>query len=172
MCSLVRVAAMLRNFRSRPDYLAGRMPESVKRPELTFRVASAMIWRALTLRCPHCGGRRVLASWFRLKERCPRCRLHLHREEGDYFLGAYVIMLMTMELVFAIGLLVVLMVTWPSPPWEMIQWVGAAVLVAGILVAYPFAKTLWLAIDLIFRPVSANELGWHTEDPAGSEANS
>jgi uncharacterized protein (DUF983 family) len=131
------------------------------RPKVTLRVASAMIARALTLRCPHCGSRRVLASWFRLKERCPRCKLHLHRQETDYFLGAYVIMLMAMETLFAFGFLLVLVFTWPNPPWTAIQWIGALVLIAGVLVAYPFAKTLWLAIDLMFRPVAAGELGWY-----------
>ena len=139
------------------------MPSS-QRPPVTFRVASSMIWRALTLRCPHCGSRGVLASWFRLKERCPRCKLHLHREEGDYFLGAYVIMLMSMEILFAFGFLIVLLVTWPNPPWEAIQWVGFVVLVGSVLLAYPFAKTLWLAIDLMFRPVSSTELGWYGRD--------
>ena len=124
----------------------------------------AMIWRALTLRCPHCGSRKIFASWFKLKERCPRCGLHLHREEGDYFLGAYVIMLVAMEMLFAFGFLVVLIVTWPNPPWEAIQWVGAVVLTAGVLISYPFAKTLWLAIDMMFRPVASVELGWDKGD--------
>ena len=125
-----------------------------------------MILRAMTLRCPHCGSRGVLESWFRLKERCPRCKLHLHRDEGDYFLGAYVIMLITVELLFAFGFLVVLLVTWPDPPWASIQWVGFFLLAASVLVAYPFAKTLWLAIDLMFRPVSSSELGWYAGDEA------
>ncbi len=111
----------------------------------------------------------MLASWFRLKDRCPRCRLHLHREEGDYFLGAYMISLIFMEGLFAVAFVVVLFVTWPNPPWEAIQWVGVVVLVAGILIAYPFAKTLWLAIDLIFRPVSASELGWNAGDAVTEE---
>jgi hypothetical protein len=38
------------------------------------------------------------------------------------------------------------------------------VLSAGVLIAYPFAKTLFLAIDLIFRPVSSSELGWYDDD--------
>jgi len=137
---------------------------TAKRPEITARVAIAMISRALSLRCPHCGSRGVLASWFRLKERCPRCRLHLHREEGDYFLGAYMIMLIVMELVFAFGFLIVLLVTWPTPPWDAIQWVGGALLFAAVLLAYPFAKTLWLAIDLMFRPVGSGELGWYADE--------
>lgn len=128
-----------------------------------------MIWRALTLRCPHCGSRGVLASWFRLQDRCPRCKLHLHREEGDYFIGAYMIMLMVMEVVFAVGFLAVLLITWPNPPWGAIQWVGGIVLLAGVLLAYPFAKTMWLAIDLIFRPVESHELGWRAGDPVVEE---
>ena len=107
----------------------------------------------------------MLATWFRLKERCPRCRLHLDREEGDYFLGAYMISLMAMECVFAMGFLIVLLVTWPNPPWRLIQWGGAAVLSISVVASYPFAKTLWLAIDLIFRPVAAAELGWREGDP-------
>lgn len=117
--------------------------------------------RALMLRCPHCGSRGILQTWFRLKERCPRCHLHLHREETDYFLGAYTIMLIAVEMLFALGFVVVLIVTWPNPPWEAIEWIGVLVLTAGVLIAYPFARTLFLAIDLIFRPVSSLELDWY-----------
>ncbi len=130
-----------------------------------------MIWRALTLRCPHCGSHGIFTSWFKLKERCPRCKLHLHREEGDYFLGAYVIMLIAMEMLFAFGFLLVLIVTWPNPPWDAIQWVGAVVLTAGVLISYPFAKTLWLAIDMIFRPVASVELGWDKGDDLRSNTD-
>jgi uncharacterized protein (DUF983 family) len=115
----------------------------------------------MELRCPHCGSRGILASWFRLKDRCPRCNLHLHREESDYFLGAYTIMLIAVEGLFAIGFVAVLLITWPNPPWEAIEWVGVLVLTAGVLIAYPFARTLFLAIDLIFRPISSMELNWY-----------
>jgi uncharacterized protein (DUF983 family) len=142
------------------------MSATRKRPEMTLRVASKILWRALTLRCPHCGARGILESWFRLRERCPRCGLHLDREESDYFLGAYMIMLMLMEGFFAVGFLVVLLITWPNPPWEAIQWVGAVVLLAGILIAYPFAKTLWIGFDIMFRPVGSAELRWNAGDPA------
>ncbi|MBA3343031.1 MAG: DUF983 domain-containing protein [Gemmatimonadaceae bacterium] len=106
----------------------------------------------------------MLASWFHLRDRCPRCKLHLHREEGDYFLGAYTVMLLAMETMFALGFLIVLLVTWPNPPWAAIQWGGAVVLLIGVLVSYPFAKTLWLAIDLMFRPVARQELGWDDQN--------
>ena len=130
-------------------------------PKVSGREARRMILRALTLRCPHCGSRGILESWFRLKDRCPRCKLHLHREETDYFLGAYTIMLIAVEGMFAIGFVAVLLITWPNPPWEAIEWVGMLVLTAGVLIAYPFARTLFLAIDLIFRPISSKELDWY-----------
>jgi Uncharacterized protein conserved in bacteria len=125
-----------------------------------------MLWRAMTLRCPHCGGGRILADWFHMKERCPRCGLHLHREESDYFLGAYMVALFIMEGFFALGFMLVLVLTWPSPPWDAIQYGGALVMLIGVLAAYPFANTLWLAIDLIFRPVSSTELRWYEGDSA------
>jgi hypothetical protein len=75
-------------------------------------------------------------------------------------------MLIAVEILFAAGFLIVLLVTWPTPPWEAIQWVGVIVLSAGAVIAYPFAKTIFLAIDLIFRPVSSTELGWYKDDDA------
>ena len=134
-----------------------------------FRDQVKMIRRALMLRCPHCGSPGILSSWFHLKQNCPRCGLHLHREEGDYFLGAYTIMLIAVEMLFAVGFVIVLLVTWPNPPWEAIQWGGVIILSAGAVIAYPFAKTLFLAIDLIFRPVSSTELGWYKDDETTRE---
>ena len=138
---------------------------------VSSREAWRMIRRALILRCPHCGSRGILASWFRLKDRCPRCKLHLHREETDYFLGAYTIMLMAVEGLFALGFVAVLVITWPNPPWDAIEWVGVPVLTAGVLVAYPFARTLFLATDLIFRPVSSVELDWYQGEDVSVDEN-
>jgi uncharacterized protein (DUF983 family) len=140
-----------------------------KNPEVTTRAAFAMIWRGLMLRCPHCGGRGILKNWFHLKDRCPRCGLHLHREEGDYFLGAYTILLMATEAVFAVLFVIILLVTWPNPPWEWIQWGGIFVLFGAVVLVYPFAKTLWLAVDLIFRPVASVELRWYGDRPDDEE---
>ena len=138
---------------------------------VSSREAWRMIRRALMLRCPHCGSRGILASWFRLKDRCPRCKLHLHREETDYFLGAYTIMLIAVEGLFAIGFVAVLLITWPNPPWEAIEWVGVLVLTAGVLIAYPFARTLFLATDLIFRPISSVELDWYQGEDVKVDEN-
>ena len=120
--------------------------------------APRAVGRALLLHCPNCGSRGVLKSWFALEDRCPGCNLRLGRDEADYFLGAYVISLALVEVVFAVAFVIVLLVTWPNPPWGWIQWGGAFLMLAAALLVYPFAKTLWLAADLIFRPAGEMEM--------------
>jgi uncharacterized protein (DUF983 family) len=119
---------------------------------------AVLLGRALRLQCPNCGSKPIFESWGRLKKRCPGCGLWLERGESDYFLGAYVVSLIAVEAMFAIGFVIVLVVTWPDPPWTAIQWVGAAMLAAGVLICYPFSKTIWLAIDLTFRPVTPDDV--------------
>ena len=54
--------------------------------------------------------------------------------------------------------------TYPRTPWALVQWGGLALMIAGAVVCYPFSKSLWLAADLIFRPVSVQEMEWHKRD--------
>jgi hypothetical protein len=53
---------------------------------------------------------------------------------------------------------VVLVVTWPDPPWALLQYGGIALMVLVPFLFYPFSKTLFLAFDLIFRPPTSEEL--------------
>ncbi len=76
----------------------------------------------------------------------------LERGEGDYFLGAYTLNLIGVEVILAAAFLVVMIVTWPNPPWNALQYGGAMLAVIVPIVCYPFTKTVWLALDLIFRP--------------------
>ena len=125
---------------------------------MTSPSASKLLGRALFLRCPNCGATGIFASWGKLKKRCPECGLWLERGEGDYYLGAYTVALMAVEMLFAVGFVIALVLTWPDPPWDAIQWLGAVVLFAGVIIAYPFSKTVWLAIDLMFRPITPDDL--------------
>jgi len=114
--------------------------------------------RALRLRCPQCGVGRMMRSWFTLREACAACGLRFERdEEGEYWLGAYTLNFIVTELVFALLLAVTLVTTWPNPPWTAIIWMGVIQMCATPIVFYPFAKALWLAIDLIFRPVGSDD---------------
>ena len=60
--------------------------------------------------------------------------------------------LIAAELVFAAVFIAVLVVTWPDPPWTLLTWGGAVMMVGLPLLFFPFARTIFLAFDLIFRP--------------------
>lgn len=84
---------------------------------------------------------------------CHGCGLRLDRGETDHWLGAYSVNLAVAELAAAGFMLAVLVLSWPDVPWAMLQWGGIALMVAAPFVFYPFSKTVWLAVDLIFRPL-------------------
>jgi uncharacterized protein (DUF983 family) len=126
-----------------------------------------MLLRALLRRCPNCGSHGIFASYTGLRESCPNCGLRLHRGESDYFIGAYLLNLVAVELLFALMLTVWAMATYPDTPWTLIQWSALVLMIVGAVVCYPFSKALWLAADLIFRPLSDEELEWHRERGTG-----
>ena len=110
------------------------------------------ILRGLTLRCAECGRGGILLSWFQLRAACPHCGLLLDRGARDFFVGAYLINLIIAEMVFAIGFSVWMMRSWPNIPWDMVQWVSIVAIIAAPLITYPFTRTTWLAVDLVFQP--------------------
>ncbi len=111
-----------------------------------------LIGRALLLRCPNCGGRGIFGSYSTLRERCPHCGQRLQRGESDYFIGAYLLNLIAVELLCAAILGIWIIATYPDTPWTLVQWGGLALMAAGAIGCYPFAKVLWLAADLVVRP--------------------
>src|SRR3954462_5950004 len=104
-----------------------------------------MVLRALARRCPNCGARGIFSSYTELRESCPTCGLRLHRGEADYFIGAYLLNLVAVELLFAVVLAAWALATYPNTPWTLIQWTSLLLIVVGAVIAYPFAKSLWLA---------------------------
>lgn len=122
-------------------------------PDLERRSLKRLLWRALRLKCPHCGGGGVLfTGFFRMKQRCPTCGILLERGEGDYFIGAYTLNLIAVEILLAAAFTIVVVMTWPDPPWTALQYGGVVLSILGAVVCYPFAKTTWLAVDMAFRP--------------------
>jgi uncharacterized protein (DUF983 family) len=124
--------------------------------------------RALARRCPNCGAPGIFASYTELRDQCPTCGLRLHRGESDYFIGAYLLNLVAVELLFAALLGVVVIITYPNTPWTLLQWGGMALIIVGAVICYPITKSLWLAVDLMLRPMTEKELNWHRE---GGEAD-
>lgn len=115
--------------------------------------------RGLTLRCANCGGGGLLASWFHLEHHCPHCGLQLERGEGeDYFLGGMMFNIVLSELVYAAIMIAWMMITWPNVPWDLLEYVGIPFMVIAPVLFYPVSKTVWLAFDVLFRPVRPEEL--------------
>lgn len=114
--------------------------------------AARLLARALSLRCPRCGRAGVLRSWFDLRERCPVCGLRFERGEEGYFLGAVLFNVIAAELSFVVGIVAVILLTWPHPPWNVMFWGGIGLMILLPILFFPFSKTVWLAFDLIFRP--------------------
>jgi uncharacterized protein (DUF983 family) len=131
---------------------------------------SRKILRGLTVRCPRCGGRKLFASWFRLKPRCPTCGLRIEREEG-FWLGGFVINFGTGEafLLILLGVLIGFEANGSKvDAWPFII-IGLAIALLGPVLTFPMSRTLWLAIDLIMRPMSSGEVIDAQDDVARGE---
>ena len=92
-------------------------------------------------------------SWFKMKERCPRCGFPLQRGESqDYWLGGMMFNIALSELLAVVAVAIVILVSWPDVPWNAV-WFGAiGLMIAAPFLLFPLSRTVWLAFDLMFRP--------------------
>jgi uncharacterized protein (DUF983 family) len=113
--------------------------------------AGRAIARGLLRRCPRCGEGRLFARFLKIKERCPRCRFRLEREEGG-FLGA-----MTINFAVATTLWVILLVAWlivdlPDLHAMRLTIASLALMTIAPLALWGHSKTVWASIDyLVYR---------------------
>ena len=101
-----------------------------------------------------------MKSWVTINPRCESCGLRFERgqdEEQDHWLGAFTLNFIVTEVVFGIALLIAILITWPDPPWTRLLYGGGVLMVLMPVVFYPMSKTLWLAIDLLFRPATPED---------------
>ena len=130
-----------------------------------------LMWRAIRLRCPNCGSRGVLKSWFTLNTQCRSCGIRFERGESqDYFLGGMMFNIILAEFIFAVGFVTTLVVMWPDVPWDNLEYILAACAIAAPIILYPFSRVIWLAFDLLLRPVTPEEMQWHRESGNGGES--
>lgn len=121
--------------------------------------APRMVARGLAKHCAVCGQGHLFTRWFRMVERCPRCGYRFEREEG-FFLGAYVVNLAITEgLLIVLGMIpaIILLASDPDAPLLPIAVTAFVAAVLGPVVFYPWSRTIWVAIDLIIRPMEAKE---------------
>ena len=117
-----------------------------------------MLWLAVQRRCPRCGdGRAWFESWFRQGERCRGCGVRRTRNIEGHELGS-----MTVALVVNIGLIVLalslaIVLTVPDVPVLTLYLVLASAAVIVPIATWPLTHTVWMAIDLRFRPLEPLE---------------
>lgn len=116
-----------------------------------------LLLRALTRRCPQCGGRPVFAGYFSLRERCPDCGLRFHRQEGQMSGDIGVNTIVTTTLLFVV-LLGGTLLMWGQLNVVALGLVAGFVAVVFPILFQPFSKLVWLDIDLLMRPAEADEL--------------
>lgn len=119
------------------------------------------LWRAARLRCPACGGGPVMLGWMKPRPRCASCGMRTDRGEHDFFLGAMMFNLALAEGCLTLVLLAVAIAMYPRVPWTFFEYGGPVLMVLAPFIFYPFSRTIWLAFDLLLRPLTPEELHWH-----------
>ena len=117
-----------------------------------------MLRRGFTRRCARCGSGKLFRHWFHMFEDCPRCGLHFEREQG-YFAGALAINLVLVGGAFAVVFITILVLTIPDLPIAFTLAVCIPIVAIGPIIAYPFSKTIWVAVDRAFlQQLDVNEV--------------
>jgi uncharacterized protein (DUF983 family) len=128
--------------------------------------ALTLFGRAILVRCPVCGSGGLFEHWFKIKERCPRCGHVVGRGESGYQLGSMALDMVIPMLLWLGGLAITLIVTWPSPPWDLIKWGSIAIMLGLPLLLYPMSHTLAIALDLMVRPPEPPREGNEPDSPS------
>jgi uncharacterized protein (DUF983 family) len=137
-----------------------------KRPSTTLAGKGALVpsehpWRVFLRgwikHCPVCGQGHLFNRWFKMKERCPRCDLRFDRIEGQWSgdIGVNTIVSFGAMLIVLLG---GVLLTWPEPNMAVIGIAAVAIAVLMPIFFLPFSKTVWLASDLLMRPLEPGEV--------------
>ncbi len=87
---------------------------------------------------------------------CGGCGLLFEREPG-YWVGA-----MTMNTTAVVGIFLATfalgaVLWWPDVPWGWLLTVTIGINLIFPLIFYPYAKTIWVALDLSFRKATGDD---------------
>ena len=82
----------------------------------------------------------------------------MDRDEPGYWIGSYTVNLFVTEGIFVVTFVAGMFATWPGVPWTALGVICACLAVLVPVLAFPHSKLLYLAIDLVFRPVDPDDL--------------
>ena len=106
--------------------------------------------RTILLRGPRrsggSGAGGLFPRWFGMVDDCPGCGLHFEREPG-YWTGAIAVNFALVGTVFTIVFVGALVLTVPDVPVGPVLALTVPIALLGPLVAFPWSRTLWVALD-------------------------
>ncbi|MBM3217553.1 MAG: DUF983 domain-containing protein [Candidatus Rokubacteria bacterium] len=107
----------------------------------------SVLRRALTLRCPRCGGSRLFTGWVAMARACALCGLRYERAQG-YWVGAIYVNYGVTTVIALLGFFL----TWPrwSMRAELVVW-GTFVVVFPVWF-FRYSRSLWLAVETLVNP--------------------
>jgi uncharacterized protein (DUF983 family) len=124
----------------------------------TAKNAVRLFKRVLSLHCPNCGDGRVLNWSGSVQKRCTVCNFRFERSDENYFSGAMFFGLLIGEFIFAVTLLIWCVSVWPNVPWDTMTWAIPLGMLVVMMFLIPLSRVIWLAIDILVRPVQPEEL--------------
>jgi uncharacterized protein (DUF983 family) len=118
-----------------------------------------MLRRGMVRRCPRCGSGKLFTTWWSIKDRCPRCGLRFVREEG-YFTGVYLVNFGVVLAVLFVVVMAFALYAASNPRSSVVLplVIGSVIAVVLPIAFYPFARTIWIALDLAMTPMDIEEI--------------
>jgi uncharacterized protein (DUF983 family) len=115
-----------------------------------------LLLRGILRRCPLCGSGDSFETYFRMRERCPRCNLRFDRIDGQRAGALGINTIVTFGALFVV-VVVGMILTYPEFDLTVLLPVAVAVTIVLPVVFYPFSRTIWNSIDLAMRPVEPDD---------------
>lgn len=112
--------------------------------------------RALLARCPVCGSKGIWQSFGQTVDHCPRCGYRYDREEG-YWVGALIVNMAFVLVLFFAVFVGGMVVTWPDVPWTGLLVATVLTMGLGPVVLYRQSKTVWVWLDQRVHPYDPEE---------------
>ena len=117
-----------------------------------------MIVRSLLRRCPNCGNHQAwFISWFKQGDRCVGCGVKRTRDTDGHELGSMTIASVVNIVLIMIAIGVAIAITAPDVPVLTLYIVLASAALVFPVLTWPMTHTLWMAIDLMMRPMGVDE---------------
>ena len=117
-----------------------------------------MIRRSLLRHCPRCGNHRAwFTNWFKQSDHCIGCGIKRTRDTDGHELWSITIASVVNITLIVIAMGVAIAITAPDVPVLTLYIVLASAALVFPILTWPMTHTVWMAIDLIVRPMSSGE---------------